>query len=154
MSRQHIIQTLQIAVLFFGIDQVSFAQAAQINGRITASSGGVVVGASITVTNVDTGIKRTAASNEEGYYTVALLQPGNYGIAIEMQGFKPIKRSGIKLDVYQTARIDFVLEIGEMTEVVDVTANASPLNFENAEHRENIRPESLKELPLLVNGNI
>ena len=67
----------------------------------------------------DCGIKRTAASNQEGYYTVGLLQRGDYSLTVEMQGFKPIVRSGIQLDVHQVARIDFVMEVGEVTQKVE-----------------------------------
>ncbi len=112
----------------------------------------VIIGAKITVTDVDTGVKRTATSNEDGYYGVPLLQEGNYRILVEMQGFKPVDRSGIKLNIDQAARIDFMLDIGEVTQVVAVEQNASPLNFDNAEVKGVISPETIQELPLLVGG--
>ena len=80
---------------------MSLAQRAQIAGRILDSSEAVIIGAKITVTDVDRGIKRTATSNEDGYYVVPLLQEGNYRILVEMQGFKPVDRSGIKLNIDQ-----------------------------------------------------
>jgi hypothetical protein len=112
----------------------------------------VIIGAKITVTDVDNGVRRTATSNEDGYYVLPILREGNYRILVEMQGFKPIDRSGIKLNIDQAARIDFVLDIGEVTQVVTVEQNASPLNFDNAEVKGVISPETIRELPLLLGG--
>ena len=154
MKRQHILSAAVMFFVCFSIHGVSFAQEAAISGRITDSTGAVVVGANITVHNEETGIKRMAASNDVGYYTVGLLQQGNYRILVEMQGFKPIERSGIKLDIHQIARMDFVLEVGEVTQKINVDANASPLNFENAELKQAITPETLRELPLIVGGAV
>src|SRR2546425_11938815 len=114
MKKPQRFRTIVLVFLLVGTSQSLYAQRAQINGRITDSSSAVIVGAKITVTDVDTGIKRPVTSNEEGYYTVGLLQQGNYLILVEMQGFKPIERSGIKLDIHQIARMDFVLEVGEV----------------------------------------
>src|SRR5439155_9343361 len=154
MSKQIIFRSAITVVLCFLSGRAAFAQKAEINGRITDSTGAVLVDAKITVTNLDTGIKRTTASNHEGYYTVGLLQRGDYSLTVEMQGFKPIVRSGIQLDVHQVARIDFVMEVGEVTQKVEVTADASPLNFENAERKDTVNPETIQTLPLLVSGTI
>src|SRR5262245_66233387 len=91
-------EVLVLALVFFGVPQTTVAQRAQINGRIVDSSSAVIIGARITVTDVDTGVKRTATSNEDGYYGVPLLQEGIYRILVEMHGFKPIDRSGINLN--------------------------------------------------------
>ena len=154
MSKQIIFRSAMTAALCFLIGRAAFAQKAEINGRITDSTEAVLVDAKISVTNLNTGIKRTAASNQEGYYTVGLLQRGDYSLTVEMQGFKPIVRSGIQLDVHQVARIDFVMEVGEVTQRVEVTADASPLNFENAERKDTVNPETIQTLPLLVSGTI
>src|SRR5207249_1901497 len=87
MSQRGIFLFLAIAIVSTG--QTAFAQKAQINGRITDSTGAVVAGAKVTLTDVDTGINKTATSNEEGYYTVGLLDVGRYQLLIEMGGFKP-----------------------------------------------------------------
>ena len=145
-------QVFALTLVFLGISEVSWAQRAQINGRITDTSSAVIIGARITVSDLETGVKRTATSNQEGYYAVPLLQEGNYRILVEMPGFKPVDRSGIKLNIDQTARVDFMLDVGEVTEVVKVEENASPLNFDNAEVKGVISPETIQELPLLVGG--
>ncbi|MCI0422512.1 MAG: TonB-dependent receptor [Acidobacteria bacterium] len=153
MKRQVFLRTAVLVTFLVGVSQITLAQKAGITGRITDSTGAVLVGANLLVTSVDTGVKRRAASNEEGYYTFELLQQGKYQIMVEMQGFKPIVRSGIELDVHQLARMDFVMELGEMTQTVEVTEDASPLNFETPEVKGTITRTSIEALPLQVSGS-
>jgi hypothetical protein len=94
----------------------------QINGRISDSSGAVIPQASVTATNVDTGIKYQTASNASGYYLVALLPSGNYRLDVRMEKFRPVSRSGIVVQTNQSVRIDFVLEVGTVTQTMDVSA--------------------------------
>ncbi|MCI0418824.1 MAG: carboxypeptidase regulatory-like domain-containing protein [Acidobacteria bacterium] len=128
--------------------EVILAQTAQITGRITDTTGGVVQGVEIKVTQIDTGIHRDASSNDEGYFTVPLLQPGNYRITAEMAGFKTVSRSGIKLNVDQVARIDLVLEVGEVTERIEVSAAAPLLDSETSAVGQVIDNKRVVELPL------
>src|SRR5437773_6758355 len=150
--RRSIFFLLAVAIFCVSTGQTTFAQKAQINGRITDSTGAVVGGAKVTLTDVDTGINKTATSNEEGYYTVGLLDVGRYQLLVEMGGFKPISRSGIKLNINEVVRMDFTLEVGELAQRVEVIEDASPLNFDNAELKQAITPETLRELPLIVGG--
>ena len=106
--------------------QIGFAQNAEITGQITDSTGAVIAGASVTVTNDDTGIQYKTSSNDEGYYTVPLLKPGTYHIGVQSENFRPVARTGIKLDVGRVARIDFQLEVGAVTETIEVSG-AAPL---------------------------
>src|SRR5215813_1695929 len=71
---------------------------AQITGIITDATGAIIPNADIVVTNEATGIKRNAASNELGYYTVALLPPGKYKVAVRKDGFRLLTRTGITLE--------------------------------------------------------
>src|SRR5438093_12462489 len=97
----------------------AFAQTAQITGRITDTTGAVIPGTSITVTNVATAADRNVRSNQDGYYTVPLLLPGEYRIRVDQQGFRPITRSGIALAVDQRAEINFTLEVGAIAERIE-----------------------------------
>src|ERR1700681_1337755 len=76
-----------ILIVWFLAAACAFGQTAQISGVITDSSGAVVPKASTTALNRDTGISRTSESNHDGYYTVPLLQPGNYMITVKASGF-------------------------------------------------------------------
>jgi len=104
-----------------------FGQTAQITGLISDSSKAVMPGAKVTVTNLKTGTVRETESNSEGFYLVPLLQPGSYGIRVQATGFKPINREGLTLLVDQAARVDFVMEVGGLTESVNISAQAQPL---------------------------
>lgn len=97
-----------------------WAQTAQVTGRITDTSGGVVPGATLTVSNVETGIGRTTASNAEGYYVLPLLPRGTYTIAAMLDGFKPQSRTGVVLAEGQLLRLDFTLEVGGVSERIEV----------------------------------
>jgi Carboxypeptidase regulatory-like domain len=108
------------------------AQTSQLTGRITDSNSAVVTGAGVTVTNLDTGVSRKTASNDEGYYTVASLPPGNYRITVQMDGFKPISQDGVTLVVDQVARLDFTLQVGDVTQVVNVEGSAPILEKETS----------------------
>ena len=101
------------------IHSVAYAQlTGQISGTITDASGGVVPTAGITVINELTGI-----------YTVPLLQPGMYQVNVRAESFRTLTREGIRLEVAQTAALDFTLEAGATSESVTVqetTASSSP----------------------------
>ncbi len=125
-----------------------FAQTAQLTGRVTDSTGAVVPGASITVINVGTGIARVVPSNGEGYYTVPLLQPAEYRVNVEKTGFKSIVQSNVVLKVDQRAELDFVLEIGAVSEQVEVTAAVAQLNTVEASQGQVIENRRIVELPL------
>ena len=127
---------------------VCSGQTAQITGRVTDATGAVVPGTAITVTNAATGIERKASTNEAGYYTAPLLLPGEYRVAVQQQGFKPVTRSGIVLEVDQRAELNFVLEVGAVTEQVEVTAAALQLNTVEASQGQVIENQRIVELPL------
>jgi len=97
---------------------------AEITGKVTDSSGGAVAGAAVTVVNVETGTRRETVSNESGLYVALSLQPGTYRIDVQKEGFRTVSRSGITLQVDQTARLEFVLEVGAITESIQVEASA------------------------------
>src|SRR5437764_10335255 len=101
---------------------------AQLTGVIRDASGAIIPAAAVTIVNEGTGIKWEATSNEDGIYTVPLLQPGSYRIEVQAPGFKTIQRSGVQLEVAQTARLDFTLELGESSQSVTVNDTAPLLD--------------------------
>jgi len=125
-----------------------FAQTAEISGRVADQSDAVVPGVQVAIVNVDTGVRREAATNDSGYYLLPLLQPGNYQVNINKQGFKPLTRSGIRLDVGQAARMDFVLEIGTAAESVQVTGEAPLVSLSDATVGKVIDSNRITNLPL------
>ena len=93
----------------------------EITGTVTDSTGAVVAGATITVTNPATNTQRLVKTNSDGIYDLPALPPGNYSLKVEMQGFGSQLRNDIELQVAQVARIDIALKVGNVSEVVEVT---------------------------------
>ena len=122
------------------------AQQATITGRVVDPSGAAVPGATVSVANADTGIKNLVTTDGEGLYTVPLLPPGRYSITVEIAGFRPQTKSGITLDVQQTARFDFGLQMGGAAETVEVR---SPLvEAQTSTLGQVIDNTRIRELPL------
>src|SRR5437764_13485417 len=122
-----------------------FAQTAQITGLVADPSGAVVPNATITIVNIETGTHNSAASNAQGYYTVPLLDPGNYQVRVETKGFRPLIRSGVRLQVEQIARLDFTLEMGQLSEAVEVTGTAPLVDSETSALGQVINNKSIVE---------
>jgi outer membrane receptor protein involved in Fe transport len=129
------------------------AQTAQVSGHITDGSGGAVPGAVVTITNLATGVLRTSVANEEGYYAVPLLPPGQYRVEVQMDGFAPVTRDALALVAEQTARLDFTLKVGDRTEQVTVAAR-SVLETDHAGVGTTVTDRSIRELPLNVRDPI
>ncbi len=119
LLRTHPLAPLAIAMLVMATGPL-YAQQATITGRVVDQSDAAVPGAAIAVTNAETGIRTAVVTNAEGYYSIPLLPPGQYTIVVELSGFKTQTRSGVTLDVQQTARFDFTLELGALSEAVEV----------------------------------
>jgi len=120
----------------------------EITGVVTDPSGSAIAGANVTVTNKATGASRSAVSNEAGIYSLPSLLPGAYDLRIEKQGFRAASRPGIELQVQQTARVDAALQLGQVSEVVEVSAAGSLINTENATVGTVIENRRIVELPL------
>ncbi len=117
-------------------------------GTITDSSGAVVAGAKVTITETGKGTSLQFTTDETGAFNAPFLVPGTYQVAVERDGFKRELRSGILLEVDQKARIDLVLAPGAVTETVEVTAAAPLVRSESAELGEVITERAVRELPL------
>ena len=113
-------------VLIFAVPSGAQVASGSIVGSVRDASGAVVIGATVTVRNTETGIAHVVKSNSEGQYVVTLLQPGTYSVTVERQGFKKAVQPAFKLDVNQTSRVDITLAVGSVSESVEVTA-AEPL---------------------------
>jgi len=120
----------------------------QITGIVTDSSGAMVPEVRVSITNVNTGVERGAVSGSQGYYTVPLLPPGKYQAAVQKEGFRPITRSGITLNVNQALRIDFVLEIGAVSESVSISAVTPLVQAADATVNAVIENKRIVDLPL------
>src|SRR5215831_15491174 len=111
-------------VVFLATSSTVGAQVAagEITGIIHDSDGGAVPGATVTLTNLATNQQRVVNSTADGAYTAASLAPGEYRLDIELEGFKPVRREGVRLATGEKARIDFDLSVGDIREQVTVVA--------------------------------
>jgi hypothetical protein len=119
-----------------------------IQGLVTDSTTAVAVGATVTLTNAATGVSRSTATNNTGNYTFALLPVGNYDMKVEMAGFKTEQVRGIRLETAAQLRQDFVMQVGNVTEVVEISAAAVTLNTENSTVGGVIENKRIIDLPL------
>ncbi len=120
----------------------------QITGRVTDASSAVVPGAGITIVQVETGLLQRAESNAAGYYTAASLPPGEYRVNVQKNGFRSTNRTGIALTVDQVARVDFQLEVGSVTDTVEVRESAETVQSEGASLGTVVRSAQIANLPL------
>lgn len=121
-------------------------------GRVTDSSGAVVPGATVRITNVATEVVAIAQSNEQGNYLAPFLIPGIYRLSSEMKGFKRVDRDRLELRVSDRLEVDIVLAPGEMSESVTVTAESPLLETTNASMGQVVDSRRVAELPI-AHGN-
>ena len=128
----------------------TFAQVAagEITGLVKDQAGAAVPGATVTVTNVETNRPRSVVSSGDGVYTAPSLAPGEYRVDVELSGFKPVRRTGIRLSTGEKARIDFDLAVGEVRELVTVRADAPIVRAETASLGTVVEHEQVLQLPL------
>jgi hypothetical protein len=131
MSRN--MSRLFLLVLLLGFAFTAWAQEAAIVGSITDPTGAVIPGATITITNAETGQATTVTSNEAGQYVAPSLRIGTYTVKAEASGFKTWMSSGLVLRVGDRARVDAKLEIGTAAESVTVEAGVIRVQSETSE---------------------
>ena len=119
-----------------------------ISGIVTDASGGLVVGADVMVTNVLTNAERSATTNELGFYTVGSLQPGEYTVDVQAPGFQRFTQTGVTVEVDRRIRVDVPLQIGQVTEVVEVSAEGVTVNTQDAVIKEVVDQRRVVDLPL------
>ena len=103
-----------------------------ISGVVKDQQGGIIPGATVTATSLQTQQSRTTVTDNSGFYTFPNLQPGRYDVSAELQGFKKATRASVQLDAAGGATIEFSLQPGAISESVTVTAEATPLQTDVA----------------------
>lgn len=121
---------------------------ASINGTVHDPGGAVITEATVVLHNRDTSLDRTAVTNSVGAYVMPQVQPGNYDLKVTKTGFGAALRSGIVLDVNQTATYDITLKAGGVNEIINVQANAVALETSTSELGVAVVKEQVNDLPL------
>ena len=119
-----------------------------IEGTVTDTTGGVLPGVTVTVTNAGTAVEQNVVTDDSGRFRVLYLNPGAYTVAAELSGFKKFVRVDNQVRVGDVVRVDVVLEAGGVTETVSVTAQRSLLNTSSGISGTTIESKQIAELPL------
>jgi hypothetical protein len=144
-----IIFLLLLLVYCLGRGQIVFAQTtATVSGIVADSSGAVLPGARITVTNTATGVRRSVTADASGRYVASQLPPGPYDLSATQPGFETLVRQGITLEVGQIAKVDLSMRVGAVTEQVTVTAEAPIVNTSTSSVSGVVDQERIEDLPL------
>ena len=118
-----------------------------ITGTVKDSSGAVLVGATVTVTNLATNAARKWTTNEAGVYSATGLIPGPYKVEVSLDGFKTAVVQSILLDVNASLKVDLTLEVGRAEEVVNVIAHAPLLQAERTNLGQTVTEQQIEQLP-------
>jgi hypothetical protein len=139
-----------VVLLIACISMESYGQSftGAISGTVKDSSDSVIPGATITVTNVSTGQARSGVSGAQGEFIFPGLQPGQYRLDAELEGFAKAYVSGITLPVNQRVDVPVVLEVGQLQDTVNVVGSASQINLTDATVSQVIEQKRVVELPL------
>jgi hypothetical protein len=121
---------------------------ATITGRVSDPNGLVVPGAIVTATNSESGELASATTTTEGVYTIPFLKPGLYTVAAELTGFRKVSQANVRLELGQTAAVNFQLQLGELSEQVSVIAESPILEAAKADRGLVIDNDRVNELPL------
>ena len=122
-----------------------------IQGTVLDPSGAPVPGATVTATNVATGVQTVRQTTESGVYALIPLQPGEYRVTVQLDGFQTFARDGIIVDALGVVGLNATLQVGNITQEVVVTAEAPPLATADARLGQTIRNEVYTALPLVMN---
>jgi hypothetical protein len=141
-----------LSVFFLALVAAGLAYAgvtASISGTVTDASGAAIVGATVTATNVDTGIAETQQTNGQGYYSFQALPLGKYMVDVEQKGFKKYRQTGLILDVNSALIVDVSLQVGQSTEKIEVSSSALHVETANTQMGEVIEAKQMTSVPLV-----
>jgi len=144
-------RSIMAMVFAFMFTSVSFGQTitGNVGGTVTDTSGAVVVGAKVTATNVDTGVKVNTATNKQGIYSIRFLQIGHYKVQVEAPGFRAQSYGPFVLEVQQTAEFNAKLTVGSQSAQVEVSGTLLPLlNTENGTIATTLDSYTIESVPL------
>src|SRR5262245_40706391 len=122
-------------------------------GSVTDQTGGVIAGAGLSLTSTQTAAVSSFTTGADGLYRFGNLARGTYDLKVSAQGFRDFLQSGISLNINETVTVNVKMEVGVAVQQVEVTAEASPLNFTDSTVKQSINTDIIAELPLPVQGN-
>src|SRR6202140_103608 len=147
------VQILVVALCFYLIVTFTPGAASQttfgnITGTVSDASEGALEGAQVTLTNQETGAKLTQTTGSDGLYQFSNLLPGRYKIDVEKPGFKHTTQPDIVVEVQQTSNIKLTMQVGDVSQTVEVTSETPLLQTDNASLGQVIDQRKTNETPL------
>ena len=123
---------------------------ASISGTVSDPSGAVIAGATVTASNVDTGVALTQTTNAQGFYSFQELPLGTYTISVQQSGFKAYAQTGLVLDVNSVLSVDVKMEVGQSSEKIEVSSAALHVDTESTQMGEVITGKEMTDVPLVT----
>ncbi|MBM3796240.1 MAG: TonB-dependent receptor [Acidobacteria bacterium] len=149
MNRSQVLLTASLATLLM---TASAANAQTLYGSLVGvvedPTGSVVPNAAVTATNKGTGLVLEAKTDAAGTYNFVNVPQGSYDVKVTASGFKAVARTGLSVTVNTVARVDVRMEVGQLTEVVNVSAEVTQLQTDKADTHTELRGDQVKNLPL------
>jgi Carboxypeptidase regulatory-like domain len=146
--------SLRFSYVCFLLTLTAFGQSERgnITGSVTDATGASIPNIAVVITNRDTNVPERVTTTSTGEYNAANLTPGTYRVEITVSGFKRFVEQGIVLSAGNTIRVDAQLQIGQATESVEVQAQVTQLQTDNAKVSTSVQNKLVDELPLVVGG--
>ena len=150
MGKLHVRRSLQClmacaVLLLVGTPAFAQFERSRVAGTVKDQQGGVMPGVTVTATNQATNQAEVTVTDDSGFYILNQLQPGQYTISAELQGFKKSTRTGVQLDAAGSITMDLTLETGDLSEEVTVTAEAALLQTDVA-LRKTVEAKDIEQL--------
>ncbi|TAM82748.1 MAG: hypothetical protein EPN47_08840 [Acidobacteria bacterium] len=145
-----IVFSVVLAIPITGAAQVLYGT---LVGNVKDPTGAVVPGATVTVTQTETALTRKAQTDSRGGYTISTLSAGTYIVKIEAKGFKTFAKSDVAVVINSISRVDATLEIGAVSQTVEVSASAAMLQTDRADVHHDLTASTLEQVPLPPGNN-
>jgi hypothetical protein len=138
-----------LASFLFSVLVIAQSFQGSLRGRITDPSGSPAAGARITLTDEATALSRSTVTNDSGEYVFSAVSPAIYTVAVEATGFKKLDRKGVEVTTQEAVTVDLSLQLGQLTESVNVTAEAPALETGDASTGQLLDAQQITDLPIL-----
>src|SRR6202022_3420943 len=139
-----------VALFHFLWPEVTVSQGettSAIIGQVSDASGAAVPGATVTVTNKETGLRRSASTGDSGRFSFLLLKPGAYSVKVEAEGFEPQQNDAVSAGLGQKQTVDFIVRVAQSKESIEVMSEPAILTPENANTSTPLNARALEDLP-------
>jgi len=136
-----------VAIAILGATALAQTPTGTVEGLVTDNTGAVVAGATVTITRAATGEQRATITDAGGRFTIPFVEPGTYSVLVGAKGFKTAREDGVLVQVAETRPVDFKLEVGGITQTVEVSATAETLDTDTSSLGETIQTQTILQLP-------